>query len=159
MTRPRRLRPELIAVLTAVSLVAPLPATLGPTKARAETPAASASAAAPMDYTPGLIDSLLAEGRVVFVDYKASWCTTCAAQERVIARLLAENPEYAERIAFVNVDWDQWKRDPVTTGRDVPRRSTLLLLQGDRELFRIVAGTSEKDIRAMLDRGLQAAAA
>lgn len=155
MTRPRRLRPDLIAVLTAVSLVAPLPATL----ARAETPTASASVAAPMDYTPGLIDSLLAEGRVVFVDYKASWCTTCAAQERVIARLLAENPEYAERIAFVNVDWDQWKRDPVTTGRDVPRRSTLLLLQGDRELFRIVAGTAEKDIRAMLDRGLQAAGA
>jgi thioredoxin 1 len=33
----------------------------------------------------------------------------------------------------------------------------LLVLRGDRELGRIVAGTSEADIKALLDKGLSAA--
>ena len=48
--------------------------------------------AAPMDYTPDLVQRLLDEGNTVCLDFKASWCTTCAAQERVIGKLTAENP-------------------------------------------------------------------
>ena len=121
--------------------------------------AATPAFAAPgfVDYTPGLIDSLLKDGKTVFVDYAADWCSTCARQERVIQALLAEHPAYKDAMTFVRVDWDQYKSAKVTTSRKIPRRSTLLVLKGDAELGRIVAGTSEADIKALLDTGMKAA--
>ena len=110
-----------------------------------------------VDYTDGLIVSALAEGKTVFVDYAAKWCSTCARQERVIQALLDENPAYAQNVMFVKVDWDAFRRAPVTTSRNIPRRSTLLVLKGDQELARLVAGTSTDDIRALLDTALAAA--
>nr|WP_321443823.1 thioredoxin family protein [uncultured Cohaesibacter sp.] len=114
----------------------------------------AASAADVIAYKPGLIQSLLQDGKTVFVDYKASWCTTCAAQERVIKRLRAENKAYDKALTFVAVDWDDYRDHDVTTSRNIPRRSTLLVLKGDQELGRIVAGTSTKEIKALLDKGL-----
>jgi hypothetical protein len=55
---------------------------------------------------------------------------------------------------FIRVDWDQWGRHEVTTSRSIPRRSTLLVLRGDAELGRIVAGTSEAQIKSLMDLGL-----
>ena len=109
------------------------------------------------NYTPGMVDDLLAEGRTVFVGFNADWCTTCAAQERVMARLKAENPAYAQSIAFVNVNWDEYGRGELATRLNIPRRSTLVVLKGDEELGRIVAGTSEGDIKALMDTALGAA--
>lgn len=109
------------------------------------------------DYTPGMIQSLLAEGKTVFVDYAADWCSTCARQERVILSLLSQNPGYAQNVAFVRVDWDTYRRAEVTTSRSIPRRSTLIVLKGNQELGRLVAGTSEDDIKALMDTALNAA--
>ncbi len=106
------------------------------------------------DYTPGVIEDALAAGKTVFVDYAAWWCTTCRAQKRVIARLVEQNPAYQKAMFFVRVDWDDYGDEPVARDRNIPRRSTLLVLRGDRELGRIVAGTSEDDIKALLDKGL-----
>ncbi|GAB4303340.1 MAG: hypothetical protein Kow0058_17390 [Roseovarius sp.] len=105
------------------------------------------------------ISRALAEGRTVLVDYYADWCSTCAAQERVIAALRAENPAYDENIVFVRVDWDVYADAPVTTSRNIPRRSTLIVLKGGQELGRVVAGTSRAAIKALLDGALQAATA
>jgi thiol-disulfide isomerase/thioredoxin len=105
-------------------------------------------------YTPGVIETALKEGKTVFVDYAATWCGTCKAQERVVDRLLNSNPAYGNAMTFVRVDWDEYGEAPVTTDRNVPRRSTLLVLKGDKELGRIVAGTSEAEIKALLDLGL-----
>jgi thioredoxin 1 len=118
-----------------------------------------ALARAALDYTPGLVAERLAAGDTVFLDFKASWCTTCAAQERVIGALKGENPAYEEAITFINVDWDLYADDPLTTGLNIPRRSTLVVLRGDQELGRIVAGTSRDDIKALMDLALQAATA
>lgn len=104
-------------------------------------------------FKPGVIADALAEGRTVFVDYAADWCSTCARQERVIASLRRENPAY-NAMLFVRVDWDTYKRHEVTTSRSIPRRSTLLLLKGDQEIARLVSETREAEIRAFLDRGL-----
>lgn len=114
----------------------------------------SALAGSEHDYKPGLIQSLLAEGKTLLVDYKASWCTTCARQERVINQLRKENPAYDKAITFVAVDWDEYGRHDVTTSRNVPRRSTLLVLRGNEELGRIVAATSVSDIKALMDKAL-----
>lgn len=116
-------------------------------------------ALAELDYTPGLIDAELAAGKTVFVDFAASWCSTCAAQERIIGALKAENPAYEANIVFVRVDWDQYRRDDITTSLAIPRRSTLVVLKGDQELGRIVAGTGRDQIKALLDTALGAATA
>lgn len=111
-----------------------------------------------VDYTPGLIKSELAAGKTVFVDYSAKWCSTCARQERVINALRGQNAAYDDAMSFVKVDWDAFRRHNVATSRKIPRRSTLLLLKGNKELGRIVAGTSESQIKALMDKGLKASA-
>lgn len=115
--------------------------------------------AAPLDYTPGLVKQRLAAGETVFLDFKASWCTTCAAQERVLNALKAANPAYEQAITFVNVDWDQHGKGELSKSLKIPRRSTLVVLKGDAELGRIVAQTSEASIKALMDTALGAATA
>ncbi len=107
-----------------------------------------------IDYAPGAIEEALASGKAVLVDYAADWCSTCRAQARVIEALRAENPAYDESIVFIRVDWDRYRREPVTTDRRIPRRSTLVLLRGEEELGRIVAGTSRSTIEELLDQAL-----
>ncbi len=117
-----------------------------------------AKAGETVDYTPGLIQAALNEGKTVFVDYAADWCGTCARQARVIGQLRGDNPAYNEQILFVRVDWDQYGQHEVATSRNIPRRSTLLVLKGDQELGRTVAGTDVETIRGLLDTALAAAA-
>jgi len=105
-------------------------------------------------YSPGLIKQQLAAGKTVFVDYAATWCSTCKRQERLINQLRERNPAYDQHITFVKVDWDVYGMHEVTSSRNVPRRSTLLMLRGDKELGRIVAGTDVNEIKALLDKGL-----
>lgn len=112
-----------------------------------------------MNYSPGLVTQALAEGKTVFLDFKASWCSTCAAQERVINALRSENPAYDNAITFINVDWDQHGKSELAKSLRIPRRSTLVVLKGDKELGRIVAGTSKSDIKALMDTALSAATA
>ena len=107
-----------------------------------------------VDYTPGLIQKKLDAGETVLVDYAAEWCSTCKRQERVIEALRANNLEYDNNISFVRVDWDTYKSHDITKRYKVPRRSTLLLLRGDDELGRIVAGTNAAKIKDLMDLGL-----
>ena len=107
-----------------------------------------------MDYQPCLVEEKLAEGKVVFVDYAADWCSTCKRQERILSELRESNPAFDEHITFVRVDWDKYGTAEVATERNIPRRSTLVLLKGDEELGRIVAGTSADEIKALLELGL-----
>lgn len=109
------------------------------------------------DYMPGLVQTALDNGETVFLDFKAVWCTTCAAQERVIQSLVAQTPAYAENITFFNVDWDQYRRAELTKSLRIPRRSTLVVLKGDNELGRIIAQTGENAIKSLLDTALTAA--
>jgi thiol-disulfide isomerase/thioredoxin len=107
-----------------------------------------------LDYQPGLPEQLLAEGHTVFLDFAASWCSTCRTQGRIIEGLRAANPAYNEAITFVRVDWDTYGQSDFTLLLGVPRRSTLIMLRGEDELGRIIAGTREADIRALLDTAL-----
>lgn len=133
-------RRDFLALTAAVTLTAPL-------AAQAES----------LRYTPGLVEERLAAGETLFLDFKASWCSTCKAQERVINALKAENPAYEKAITFIVIDWDTYKDDVLTVGMNIPRRSTLVVLKGNAELGRIVAGTGRDQIKALLDAGLAAA--
>lgn len=117
-------------------------------------PMAQAAGAA---YTPELLEAELAADKTVFLDFKASWCSTCKAQGRVIEALKAENPDYTAKISFIDVDWDQWKDDMIVADLNIPRRSTLVVLRGEAELGRIVAGTAKAEIKALMDMALAGA--
>lgn len=118
---------------------------------------ATAHAAGLVEYQPGAVEKALAEGKTVLVEYSATWCSTCKRQERVINTLRGTDPAYDANIKFIKVDWDTYRRHPVTTDRRIPRRSTLILLRGNDELGRIVAGTSQSQIKSLMDLGLPGA--
>ncbi|MEM9583893.1 MAG: thioredoxin family protein [Pseudomonadota bacterium] len=103
------------------------------------------------------IRKALSQGKTVLVDYAADWCSTCAVQERTIASLRAADPIYDANVVFVRVDWDKYGRAPVARDRKIPRRSTLIVLKGNKELGRIVAGTRRADIKALMDKAVAAA--
>ncbi|MEQ9692911.1 thioredoxin family protein [Shimia sp. SDUM112013] len=116
-------------------------------------------ALAAQDYTPGLVQKHLDAGDTVFLDFKADWCGTCKAQERVLNSLKSENGAYEKNITFINVDWDTYGDADLSKSLKIPRRSTLVVLQGDKELGRIVAGTSKEQIKELMDTALKAAMA
>ncbi|MDV7141186.1 thioredoxin family protein [Tropicimonas sp. TH_r6] len=127
--------------------------------ALATLPLAGRAMASGMAYKPGLVTEKLKAGETVFLDFKASWCTTCAAQERAIKALKAENPAYERAITFIDVDWDQHGKSDLAKSLKIPRRSTLVVLKGDKELGRIVADTSKGSIKGLMDTALSAAGA
>ncbi|MFZ5749718.1 MAG: thioredoxin family protein [Pseudomonadota bacterium] len=108
-------------------------------------------------YTPGLAEEAMAAGKVVFLDFWTNWCSTCAAQDRVIAELRAANPAYDAAITFITVDWDQYADGELAKSLKIPRRSTLVALKGWTEIGRIVAGTAKAEIQALMDAALSAA--
>ena len=115
--------------------------------------------AAPLNYKPGMLQDRLDAGETLFLDFKADWCGTCKAQERVINALKAENPAYEANITFINIDWDVYGSSQMATRMKIPRRSTLVVLKGDDELGRLVADTREDKIRALMDVALNASTA
>ncbi len=120
--------------------------------ALALTPMAASAKA--IKYLPGLVRERLAAGETVLLAFHAEWCSTCAAQGRVIDALKASNPSYEQGITFVDADWDQHGRSDLARALRIPRRSTLVLLRGDQELGRLVADTREDAIRNLLDAAL-----
>ena len=112
-------------------------------------------AASGIAYKNGLVRDELAAGKTVLVDFYTDWCSTCRAQEAVLRELRAENPDYAQSIVFIDIDWDQHRGADITRDLNIPRRSTLVALKGDTEIGRIVAGTSKaqtKTIRTAVNR-------
>ena len=72
----------------------------------------------------------------------------------MLTKLRASYPIYNKAITFINVDWDEYGRHPVTTERNIPRRSTLVLIREGREVGRLVAQTGEQAIKSLLDKAL-----
>jgi thioredoxin 1 len=73
----------------------------------------------------------------------------------VLKKLRASYPLYDKSITFILVDWDTFGTHGVTTSRKIPRRSTMVLIKGGKEIGRLVAQTSEQKIKALLDDGLK----
>jgi thioredoxin 1 len=117
----------------------------------------TAQAGEPTLYTPGAAEAAMDDGKIVVLDFWASWCSTCAAQQRVVAALKADNPAYEQNIVFFLIDWDEYGEGDLSKALNIPRRSTLVALKGRQEIGRIVAGTSREEIKALLDTALASA--
>ena len=108
-------------------------------------------------YTEGLVQQELDAGKTVFIDFFAEWCSTCRVQEIKVNELKASNPDYEANVSFVSVNWDEFGNSRLARRLNIPRRSTLVVLKGNKELGRIVAGTSTSAIKDLMDRALTAA--
>ena len=65
-------------------------------------------------YTPERLDRLLAEGRIVFIDFTAEWCWTCKINERAVLEDVDVRTRFAELdVATVKADWTN--RNPEIT--------------------------------------------
>ena len=80
------------------------------TAALASMPFSLSAVSDGLPYSPGLVTSSFAAGETIFLDFKASWCTICRAQEKVISALKSQNPDYEKHITFIDIDWDLFGR-------------------------------------------------
>lgn len=113
-TGPRRLaHGAAVLSLAAVAAIAVL-------LARAEHPAgmsvagASSGQSVAVAYTPARLETLLAEGRPVFVNMTAAWCITCLVNERTALSSDSVQQAFAAGgIVYMKGDWTN--RDPAIT--------------------------------------------
>ncbi|MBT3702142.1 MAG: hypothetical protein HOE62_00265 [Alphaproteobacteria bacterium] len=70
----------------------------------------------------------------------------------MIGDLRAANTNYDQNIAFVYVDWDAHARSPVSQNLRISRQSTLVMLNQQGEVGRVVAQTSQGIIKQLLDK-------
>ncbi len=73
----------------------------------------------------------------------------------MLKELRGSHPKYNKTIKFILIDWDDYNSHAITTGRNIPRRSTLVLIKDRKEAGRLVAVTDVKKIKTLLDRGLK----
>jgi hypothetical protein len=65
-----------------------------------------------------------------------------------VRALLDENPAYAA-VQWMRVDWDKHSRDAIVSELGIPRRSTLVMFRGGKEVGRVVAQTSPEAIEPL----------
>lgn len=106
--------------------------------------------AAPAQMSPEDVQTLQAAGKSILVDFKADWCSTCKAQEKVIDAILRDDPALEETIVFAQIDWDTYGDHAFTTELKIPRRSTLVKFNGTAEVGRLVAQTDRAQIEALI---------
>lgn len=107
-------------------------------------------------YTPCLAEEAMRRGDRIILNFHATWCSTCARQERIMDQLRAANPAYDRDLTLIRIDWDLFSTAELTRRLAVPRRSTIVALRGETELGRSVAGTALAEIRALFDAALAA---
>ena len=67
--------------------------------------------------------------------------------------LLDKKPEY-QAVTIMRVDWDMYRNADIVKMLDVPRRSTLVMFSGGKEVGRVVAQTSNDAIEALFKAAL-----
>lgn len=110
-------------------------------------------------YRPGDVETALAAGKTLFLDFYAYWCPTCVAQRRIVDAARAKNPGLDAAITFVEIDWDRYQAEALAKRLKVYSRGTLIVLKGEAELGRLVYDTNAGKIQALLATALAAATA
>jgi thioredoxin-like negative regulator of GroEL len=102
-------------------------------------------------WTPEELREQLAGDRPVLVDWRADWCTNCAAQERVIERIA---PELEPRVAVGKIDVGAFPDLADEFG--VQSLPTLAVFMGGREVEALHGFRRAPEIREVVQRSLAA---
>jgi thioredoxin 1 len=109
----------------------------------------AAGAAAAFERTPysnALVEQARAAGRPYIIYVHADWCTTCQAQDRILAPLV-DDPRFAD-LLILTVDFDT-KRNLMMLF-NVDDRSTFVAFHGTTELQRSWGDTTPEGIEQFL---------
>lgn len=98
-------------------------------------------------FTQERFESLQAEGALILLDVFAKWCPTCAKQQDVLGAYQEEHPDVPLHI--LQIDFDDQKK--WVKKFKAPRQSTLILYQGEEQVWFNVAATSPDVIFAALN--------
>ncbi|MEM7300132.1 MAG: thioredoxin family protein [Pseudomonadota bacterium] len=108
-------------------------------------------------FTPATYNKLLKSGKPFMIGVHTKWCTTCAAQKRVIRSLRRSGKPYAN-LTVLEMDWDKYRGSKIGKQLRIPRRSTLVMYSGGREVGRIIAGTGTGSIKRLINKGYKGGA-
>ena len=106
--------------------------------------------AAEMIYTPAAFEAAQKAGKPILVHITAPWCTTCAAQKPILAKLEAE-PRFKDLQVF-DVDFDS--RKDVVKQFGATMQSTLITYRGTQETGRSAGETKPEAIASLLDKAI-----
>jgi thioredoxin 1 len=98
-------------------------------------------------YSQAEFNKLAAEGKPILLDFRADWCTICAAQAPVIQQLTAQS-KYNDLTTFT-IDFD--RDTALLKASKVEIQSTLIVLTGKHEQGRSVGDTSREGIERLLN--------
>ncbi len=98
-------------------------------------------------YSQAEFEKLAAEGKPILLDFRADWCTICAAQAPVIRELMAQS-KYQDLTTFT-IDFD--RDTALLKAYKVELQSTLIVLAGKQEEGRSVGDTSREGIDRLLN--------
>lgn len=101
-------------------------------------------------FTEARFVELQAAGDLILIDIFATWCPTCAKQQKVLDAFREAHPDAP--IHMLQIDYDEQKEWVVHF--KAPRQSTLILYKGEQQLWFSVAETNQEKIFAALNKAL-----
>lgn len=97
-------------------------------------------------YNQAEVERLASEGKPILLDFRADWCSICAAQAPVIRELMSQR-KYQDLTTFT-IDFDT--APALLKAYKVELQSTLIVLTGKHEQGRSVGDTSREGIDHLL---------
>ncbi len=101
-------------------------------------------------FTEERFAELQSADEIILIDIFATWCPTCAKQQKVLHAFRESNPGAPLRI--LQIDFDEQKEWVMHF--KAPRQSTLILYKGEQQLWFSVAETKQKKIFEALNMAL-----
>lgn len=96
-----------------------------------------------IDYSSEQFAEAQASGKTILVDVYADWCPTCKKQHPILEELKSD--ERMQDTLFVRVDFDVHKE--FLENHKIPRQSTILIFEGQKEIGRSIAETDRDRLR------------
>lgn len=97
-------------------------------------------------FTTTAFEAAQAAGKPILVEVFASWCSTCRAQQPIIADI-SGRPEFAD-VIVLKVDFDDQK--DIVRALGAQMQSTLIAYRGATEVGRTVGDTNPASIEALV---------
>lgn len=110
----------------------------------------TAANAAEAVFTPEAFEAAQKAGKPILVHVTAPWCTVCAVQKPILAKLEAQ-PRFKDLQVF-DVDFDS--RKDVLKRFGATRQSTLITFKGEKETGRSVGDTQPEWIEGAVEKAL-----